>query len=573
MSDYTPNILIFFADDLGFGDVSCLNPNGKIPTPSIDRLARDGMVFTDAHSTSAVCSPSRYSLLTGRYNWRSRLQSGIVRHYGDPLIDSDRLTVAGLLREHGYRTGCIGKWHLGMGWDFEVDESFLPGKEAFEGRDSRSEPLASEVERERWREAFSKPTTGGPTTRGFDYYFGVDVPNWPPYCFIENESTVGIPSEYLPSRLIGNNQASNPGPAMPYWHFEQLLPTWARKADEFIRDSARENAPFFLYVGYTAPHWPLHALPDDIAKYEGRYRKGGWDALRTARHEEMKGLGLVSDRWEISPRDDEAPPWEEVKARDWEDMRMAVYAAQIDRMDQGIGRIVAKLQELEIDDNTLVIFLADNGGCAEFLQEDGWCQRYATQTPDGKPIRTGNFKNVQPGGPDTFMSYDLPWANASNAPFRLYKHWVHEGGISTPLIVRWPQKIEASRIEHSVAHVVDLMATCLDAAGVPYPEEYNDHAIQPLEGESLVPAMTGDGWQRERPVFWEHEGNRAVRDGRWKLVSKYPGDWELYDMVADRTELNDLSGSNQPQADKMISDYKVWAAEKKVRPWPVKQQH
>jgi arylsulfatase len=341
------------------------------------------------------------------------------------------------------------------------------------------------------------------------------------------------------------------------------------RAVSMIEGAAQEDDPFFMYVAYTAPHWPLQALPEDVARYEGRYRKGGWDALRTARHEEMKGTGLVSEKWEISPRDEQAPPWQEVDNPDWEDVRMAVYAAQIDRMDQGIGRILDKLRALDLEDNTLVMFLADNGGCAEFLQEDGWSQRYATQTPDGTPIATGNIPGVRPGGPDTFMSYDLPWANASNAPFRLYKHWVHEGGISTPFIVQWPSVIDEPRIEHTVAHAVDFMATCLDAAGVPYPEAYEGRAITPLEGESLVPALESSGWQRERPVFWEHEGNRAVREGRWKLVSKYPGDWELYDMVRDRTELNDLRGVNQPQVDAMVARYRAWAARCGVRDWPV----
>ena len=178
---------------------------------------------------------------------------------------------------------------------------------------------------------------------------------------------------------------------------------------------------------------------------------------------------------------------------------------------------------------------------------------------------------MRPGGPDTFMSYDLPWANASNAPFRLYKHWTHEGGISTPLIVQWPATIAEPRIEHAPCHVIDLMATCLDAAGVPYPTEYNGNAIQPLEGESLVPALTSPGWQRDRPIFWEHEGNRAVRDGRWKLVNKFPDSWELYDMVEDRTELHDLSGINKARAEAMAKQYIEWAAARNVLDWPVKR--
>jgi arylsulfatase A len=220
------------------------------------------MVFTDAHSTSSVCSPSRYGLLTGRYNWRTHLQSGIVQHYGDPLIDEDRMTVASFLKENGYHTACIGKWHLGMGWDLDVTREFKPdGDRPFPGN-----PEVTEETRNLWTEAFSKPTMGGPTTRGFDSYFGVDVPNWPPYCFIEDDKTVGIPSEFLPARLLGNNQASTPGPAMPYWHFEQLLPMWADKADTYIHERAKAQAPFFLYLPMTSPHTPLSVNTEWIGK-------------------------------------------------------------------------------------------------------------------------------------------------------------------------------------------------------------------------------------------------------------------------------------------------------------------
>lgn len=311
-----PNIVYFFVDDMGYGDASCLNPDGKIQTPNIDRLAGEGMVFTDAHSSSAVCSPSRYGVLTGRYSWRTRLQHGIVTHYGDPLIAADRLTVPGFLHQHGYRSACIGKWHLGQGWDFDADpDTFYPGGMQRNNEiDAQGDLEPTAAQRARWQDAFSKPTTGGPTTRGFDYYFGVDVPNWPPYCFIENNRTVGIPSAFLPSRLIGDNLASFGGPAMPYWHFEQLLPTWAKKADSYIEEQATAEEPFFLYLPMTSPHTPLSVNKPWIGK---------------------SGLSNL-------------------------------YADLVMETDAVFGRVLTALEKHGVADNTLVIFASDNG-CAHYI--------------------------------------------------------------------------------------------------------------------------------------------------------------------------------------------------------------
>lgn len=309
-----PNIVYFFVDDMGYGDVSCLNPEGKIPTPNFDRLAEEGMVFRDAHSTSAVCSPSRYGVLTGRYNWRSTLQKGIVGLYGDPLIDEKRLTVPAFLKEHGYHTACIGKWHLGMGWDFDITEDFLPDGDKFNSRDYPYDLEPDERQKKLWRDSFSKPTTGGPTTRGFDYYFGVDVPNWPPYCFIENDRTVGIPSEFLPARLLGNNQASTPGPSMPYWHFEQLLPTWAKKADAYITERATNKEPFYLYLPMTSPHTPL----------------------------------AVNSRWRGKSGLNNQ------------------YADLVMETDDIFGKVLDSLKKNGLTDDTLVLFASDNG-CAHYI--------------------------------------------------------------------------------------------------------------------------------------------------------------------------------------------------------------
>jgi arylsulfatase len=519
-----PNIILMMADDMGFSDIGCYG--SEIQTPTLDGMAQRGVRFTQMYNC-ARCCPTRASLLTGLYPHQAGI-GHMVRDMGIPeyqgYLNDTCVTIAEALKRGGYRTYMSGKWHVGGGYNPLAPETWNPGV----------------------------PGHPTPRQRGFDRYYGT----------LDGAGSYFHPHAMLDDDTILVPEAAKSG---DFYYTDAI----SEHAAAMIEEAAATDDPFFLYVAFTAPHWPLHALPEDIARYEGRYRRGGWDHLRTSRHEELKSLGLVNPRWDISPRDEQAPPWEDVQRRDWEDARMAVYAAQIDRMDQGIGRILATLRAHGLEEDTLVIFLADNGGCAEFLKEDGWCQRYATQTPDGTPIRTGNFPGVRPGGPDTFMSYDLPWANASNAPFRLYKHWVHEGGISTPLVVQWPARIPARRIEHAPGHVIDLMATCLDAAGVPYPSEHNGHPITPLEGESLLPAMEGPGWSRERPIFFEHEGNRAVRDGRWKLVRKYPGDWELYDMIEDRTELNDLSAVNAPRVAEMARAYARWAEPRGVRAWPI----
>lgn len=308
-----PNIVYFFVDDMGIGDASCFNPNGKIKTPNIDRLAQNGMKFTDSHSTSSVCSPSRYSVLTGRYNWRSTLQKYIVECYGKPLIDECLMTVPKILKQSGYHTGMIGKWHLGMGWDFDITESFLP-KQIYEVANDTGCYEANSNLKDIWKEAFSKPIKGGPNSAGFDYYFGVDIPNWPPYCFIENDKTVGQPSEWLQSHLIGKNLASLQGPAMPYWNFEQLLPTFAYKADKYIGERAATGEPFFLYFPTTSPHTPLSVNKPWIGK---------------------SGLNNL-------------------------------YADLVIETDDILGKIMESLDKHGLTENTLIIFTSDNG-CAEYI--------------------------------------------------------------------------------------------------------------------------------------------------------------------------------------------------------------
>ncbi len=308
-----PNIVVILADDLGYGDVHCYNSErGKIPTPNIDRLAAQGMRFTDGHSSSGVCSPSRYSLLTGRYHWRTRLQAGIVKVFGEPLIAPERLTIAGLVKQNGYRTAAIGKWHLGWDWPITETQRNLVEGSPTRGRDDEA-PIATEAARVAWRDVFSKPIAGGPVTRGFDSYFGTDVPNWPPYCYIENDRTIGIPDSYLAPEKLKNNLASKQGPALRNWNLEQILPTLGERAARLFAESAGKAEPFLLYLPLTAPHTPLAVT----AEWQGK-------------------SGLIP------------------------------YADFVMETDAVIGRVLAALEKSGAAEKTLVIFTSDNG-CAPYI--------------------------------------------------------------------------------------------------------------------------------------------------------------------------------------------------------------
>ena len=475
-----PNILLIVADDMGFSDLGCYG--SEISTPNLDGLAHRGVRFTQFYNT-ARCCPTRASLLTGLYPHQAGI-GHMVENRGVPSYQgylNDRcVTIAEALRRGGYRTLMSGKWHVGE-------------------------------TRPHW-----------PTDRGFDRYFGL----------------ISGASNYF--RLDpGRQMAIDDRPFAPQPGSFYMTDAITNRAVDFLERYGRLEKPFFLYVAYTAPHWPLHALPEDIARYRGEYLKG-WDALRKERHARMIEMGIVDKRWPLTPRDPAAPPWDTVSDRHARDLKMAVYAAQIDRMDQDAGKLLAKLRQIGAEQNTLVLFLSDNGGCAEEVDR-------------GKPA-------VPAGDPDSFLSYGLPWANASNTPFRLYKHWVHEGGIATPLIAYWPAVIKQHGVITSApGHIIDLMATCLDVAGVEYPKTYQGREITPLEGQSLVPIFRGGRRQTHDALFWEHEGNRAVRQGNWKLVSRYPDTWELYDMETDRTEMTDFAVKYPEKAGELLARYDAWA--------------
>jgi arylsulfatase len=510
MKENRPNIILILADDMGYSDIGCFG--SEIATTNIDRLSENGVIFSQAYNC-ARCCPSRASLLTGLYPHQSGV-GHMVANLEHPsylgYLNDRCVTLAEVLRSGGYHTIMSGKWHVGGGYDVKNPETWSPGDEGH--------PI--------------------PTTRGFERFYG---------------TLAGCADYFNPHTLMRDESFVEPQ-GEPYYYTDAI----SEEGSRLIREYSRRENPFFLYLAYTAPHWPLHAMPEDIARYEGRYLRG-WDGIRTARHESLIELGILDRKWQISPRDRSALPWEEVEQKDWEDRRMAVYAAQVDRMDQGIGKIVATVRELGLEEDTLIMFLSDNGGCAEFLAEDGFVQNVLWPMRNGKQVRAGNFPGVMPGSEDTYMSYDLPWANASNTPFRLYKHWVHEGGIATPLVVSWPSVIKKRRVVHEPTHVIDIMATLVDAAGVEYPQSFDGREITPLEGESFIPALRGKDWTREKPLYWEHEGNCAIRQENWKLVRKYPGDWELYNLEQDRTELVDLREKNKPKAEQLRKLHERWS--------------
>jgi len=327
---------------------------------------------------------------------------------------------------------------------------------------------------------------------------------------------------------------------------------WTDFGLRFIDEARKANKPFFLYLPHNAPHFPLMAPAELIAKHRGRY-KAGWDRLREERYRRQIRMGLIDARWPLSPREADSPAWETLSddAKDRFDHLMAVYAAMVEAIDTSMGTLVKGLQARGALDNTLILFLSDNGANAE-------------SGPDGR------FDGVPPGGPNSNLYLGMNWAALSSTPFRRFKHFTHEGGIAAPLIVHWPRGIAGSRRNALVtlpAHLIDVMPTVLDVTGVAYPKEYKGTAIQPMEGLSLRPALAGRAVTRMQPLFWEHEGNRAVRSGNWKLVSTYPNEWELYDMAADRVERNNLAASRPDLVKTLAAEWDGWAKRANVDPW------
>jgi arylsulfatase len=481
-----PNIIVILVDDMGWSDISCYG--SEIPTPSLDRLAANGIRFTQFYNT-ARCCPTRASILTGLYPH----QIGVGHMVGDDgtpgyrgRLNDQCVTLAEVLRGGGYFTAMTGKWHVGQ------EHGVVP-----------------------WQ-------------RGFDH--SLNAPAGGFYYAGGNKARL----------FLNGKELANDDPVLPKnWYITDL---WTDFALRFIDESLPTKKPFFLYLAHNAPHFPLQAPAEDIAKFRGKYLIG-WDKLREERHKRQIAAGLVDKAWAMSLRPPEVKPWDQCSAeeKDRFDLIMAIYAAVVAHMDASVGRLVEGLQKRGLLDNTLILFLSDNGGNAE-------------SGPNG------TLKGDPPGGPASTVFCGQSWATLQNTPFRRYKHYNHEGGISTPLIAHWPAGIPArGELRHQPGHLIDIMATCADVGAAPYPKEFNGKPILPMEGTSLVPAFTNKPLPRDA-LYWEHEGNAAVRVGDYKLVRKGGGgQWELYDLVKDRTELGDLAGQMPDKVKELAAKWNAWA--------------
>ncbi len=530
--DARPNIIVILADDLGYSDLGCYG--GEIHTPNLDRLAANGLRFNSFYNTGRSC-PTRASLLTGLYQH----QAGIGRMTFDDhepgyrgTLSHDAVTIAEVLGGAGYNTGMVGKWH--------VAETHL--------RPDQRDWLNHQVFYPEFADKANYPTR-----RGFQDYYGV---------------IYGVVDYFDPFSLVDGEEPVREVPPGYY-----ITDDFSDRAVQYVNKYAADDKPFMLYLSYTAPHWPLHALPEDIAKYEDTY-KAGWDATREARYERMKNLGVFGNRdGFLTPRRF-SDPWEENPTQEWDARAMAVHAAMVDRMDQGIGRLLAALEANGQLENTLILFMSDNGCSNESCEwyEPGENDR-PDMTRDGRPIIYPRDKEVLPGPETTYAGLGAKWANVLNTPFRLWKAKAHEGGICTPMIAHWPAGLKQNRggMTSERGHVMDIMATCIDLAGAEYPSEYNGHAIIPMEGKSLVPILKKGTREGHEYIGFEHFGERALisADG-WKLVhSNAPGsEWELYNLNSDRTEMHDAAAENPETIGKMVAEYDRWAVRTLVVPAP-----
>lgn len=517
-----PNVIVIVADDLGFSDLGSFG--GEIKTPHIDGLASSGVRFTNFYNSSR-CSPTRASLLTGQYPHRV----GISGQKG-PDLSRSGVTIAEALGAAGYSTGMVGKWHL-----------------------SRNPELATEADQLSWLNhqgspgmPFSPDVQAYPAGRGFQRHYG---PIW------------GVVDYFDPFSLV---DGFDPVPSVPVNYY--MTQAITDKTVEYIQDFAALDKPFFLYVAYTAPHWPLHALPEDIAKYEGAYDQG-WNAIRNARYQKQLDLGLFTA---------ESAPLPATQGSDWQALTptqrtflsntMQTHAAMVDRMDQGVGAIVASLKAAGRFDNTLIMVLSDNGASSEIYLSPGFDR--PSETRSGDPIvycgGQAPCPYVQPGAQTTWTYLGPSWANALNTPFRYWKGESFRGGNNTPFIVHWPGQlgVAAGSINQEPAHVIDVLPTLLELASVEYPTVFQGNAITPLDGKSLAPTLRGEARQPHEALFFEHEGGRAcIADGFKAVGLRGSQDWQLYDLASDRTETENVAAAQPARVASLQAAWEDWYAD------------
>ncbi len=517
MQNQATNVVIFLADDLGYSDIG--GYGGEIRTPNLDRLANHGVKLSNFHNTPR-CSPSRASLLTGIHPHQTGI--GILTGNNEAEggyagnLNNRCATIAEVLKENGYITAITGKWHL------------------------TNSP--------------NKPNGAWPTERGFDKFFG---------------TLDGCATYFRPGTLTrGLENIEHEAESNPDFFYTDAI---ADEAVKFLAEKPAEK-PYFLYVPFTAPHVPLHAREETVKSYAGTY-DAGWDVIRAMRLERQKALGIIPQETELSPRDSRVLAWEDEPEKQWQLRRMEVYAAMVTEMDTAIGKILKQIEDNNEWENTIIIFLSDNGACAETLPLDDIAEfrrdknSMDTRTRDGRKVVLGNDPDVMPGGEDTFASYGMAWANVSNTPFRLYKRYAHEGGVMSPFIIHWPAGALANgKVNTSTFQLVNVAPTLYEALGVTYPAKLNGHSLEPLAGGSMLPALVSAESQSSQ-LWWEHLGNAAIIRGKWKLVRQYDWNWELYDLTTDRNELKDLAIANPDLVAELTAEWEKLADQYGVIPF------
>ena len=512
-----PNIVIIMADDLGYSDIGCYG--GEIQTPNLDGLAANGVRFTQFHN-AARCCPTRASLLTGKYPHQVGL------NLNGQTLSRNAATIAEVLRENGYHTGMAGKWHL-----------------------SETKGLPNHEEQLLWLShrkdsSIFAPLETYPSNRGFEEHWGVIwgvVDYFDPFSLVHNEVAIKeVPDDFYMTDFV------------------------TYKSIDMVDEFSNDDKPFFLYVAHTAPHWPLHALPEDIAKYKGVYDEG-WDVLREKRYHGLIEQGIVDPANAPLAKNESGKLWADCGRKEWEAKHMEAHAAMVDRLDQGIGRLIQKLKETGEYDNTVILFLADNGASPERGYPPGFDR--PGHNREGEEIVYGDFD--RPGGELTWGYLGDAWAGAINAPFRYWKKESYEGGNCTPFIVHWPAGLKGKEntINQGVGHVIDVLPTCLELAEANYPLIVNGLETTPLEGNSIIPLLNEEITSTHGTLFWEHEGGKALRIGDWKISALSNGDWELFDMAVDRTETKNLASEMPEKVDEMVA---VWKQEYK-RIFPPKE--